>query len=50
MVYGLTFKQTEELSWKLAAKLNVQKKYVDEALDEINREEVTRIAKNEVEE
>ncbi len=47
MPYGLTFKSIEKLVSKLADKLSIPVEDIRQAMDEINREEVRRIAKNE---
>jgi hypothetical protein len=47
MPYGLTFKSIEKLVSKLADKLSIPVEDIRQAMDEINQEEVRRIAKNE---
>ncbi len=49
MAFGLTFKATEILCKRLAHKLNLNYVDVCKAFEEINREEIMRIAKNEKE-
>ena len=48
--YGLTPKQIKHLSERLGDLLDVPPEEVSQSMDQITREEVMRIAKNEVEE
>lgn len=48
-IHAMTLKNYEELSERLSEKLKVPAEEVFQALKEITREDVLRIAKNEVE-
>ena len=48
MPYGMTGKQIDDLATKLGEKLNVDAGRVYDAIQQITREEVLRIAKNEI--
>ena len=49
-MYGLTYSQMHELGHKLSEKLGVSNAHVNAVMEEITREEVRRIAKNEIKE